>query len=569
MHAGTRSILFALGALFLPHFASAQELELSVRNRTQSNMTVFALWESRNGTRARLGDVRPNQTSNFTIDVEGQRVTLTVQVAGNRTRVGGTREDWYAPIRPGEKLEWEIRSVSPLDISYRAVGGSGGVFAGFGGDVAVGSPRMTGHTGVSQLRIQEAQGVADEAGRVAAYQIALEAVNLGLIDDDENPMAYLHLGIVHAGLKDYAAAITAFDRAEAIYPAYFDEDGGTGAYRLNAWLDAYNDAQARLDAQDPAGALELFEMANSLYDRRVEAYLNIAVTAASSLGDIEVSIAAWRKALEVIASPDGNPGDDETRQMWDNDFWIMAQSNLGRLLSSTGAADEAVVVFETILERFPNNTDAQSSLALALTQSGQGGDALAVFDAILDSPDASALDYFNAGVSLFAADQFDRAVIAFEQTVAASPMYRDALQSLALTLNQMEEYEAQIPYSEKLIELDPFNDYAYFVHINALLRVGGDYQAVLDVREALPFWIEELSLQPLATGARVSGLAVNKALEPGASITLRFTFYDNAGNSVGSADAAVTISDPDVAHSFDVTFTGEEQVLGYSYEFGG
>ena len=47
---------------------------------------------------------------------------------------------------------------------------------------------MTGHTGISQLRIQEAQGIADDVEREAAYRIALDAVNLGLVDDDENPV---------------------------------------------------------------------------------------------------------------------------------------------------------------------------------------------------------------------------------------------------------------------------------------------------------------------------------------------------------------------------------------------
>ena len=247
----------------------------------------------------------------------------------------------------------------------------------------------------------------------------------------------------------------------------------------------------------------------------------------------------------------------------------MAQSNLGRLLSSTGLSAEAAVAFQAILDRFPENAEAQSSLALALAQSGQGGDALAVFDDILARDDAAPLDYFNAGVTLYAAEEMDRAIAAFEKTVAASPMYRDAVQNLAQSLNETENYEAQVPHSEKLIELDPFNDYAYLIHVRALVQIGGEYQALFDVMQALPFIVDGLQLQPLSAGARVSGLAVNKALEPGSSITLRFTFYDNDGNPVGSADTEVTLSVPDVAHEFTVTFTGEQQVLGYSYELVG
>jgi len=78
-------------------------------------------------------------------------------------------------------------------------------------------------------------------------------------------------------------------------------------------------------------------------------------------------------------------------------------------------------------------------------------------------------------------------------------MYRDALQNLAQTLNQMEDYEAQIPHSEKLIELDPFNDYAHLMHVRALVQLGRDaaYTAALDVMQARPVIAPFLRLQPV------------------------------------------------------------------------
>ena len=431
-------------------------------------------------------------------------------------------------------------------------------------------PSASRYTVISQLKIQEAQGLEDDSLRAVAYREALETINDGLANENDNPMAYLHLGIVQTGLKDYVEADRAFDQAEAMYPAYVDEQAGTGAYRLQAWIAAYNDALARLDAQDSEGAIELFHMANMVYAHRAEAYLNIG-SALANLGDMDGSIEAWQSAIAVIESPDGNPGDDETRARWDTEYWIMAQSNLGRLLPGAGRQEEAVAVFETFLERFPDNQDARSSLALALAQSGQGGDALSVFDEILASDDAAPLNYFNAGVTLYAAEQMDKAAIAFEKTLARSPMFRDALQNLVQTLNLLEDYEAQIPHSERLVELDPFNDYAYQMHVRALVQVGreSDGVAALGIMQALPFVVDELLLQPLASGCRVEGVAVNKALEPGTSITLRFTFYDDHGNPVGSEDTEVTISDPEVAHTFDVTFDMEMQVLGYSYELVG
>ncbi len=571
MHIGTRLVPLLLGALLTPHFAAAQdeEVELNILNQTSEALTVFALWE--NGTEGRLGDLAPNQSRSFMVPIRGQEVTLSVQATqfrvqgGRRARTGGDNPEDFAPVRAGDRLAWEIRQADPLDLRYRRTGS-----AVVSGNVESREPWVSPYTAISELQLQDAQRIEDDSLRAVAYRRALETINDGLVEESENPMAFFHLGIVNNGLKDYVGAALAFDQAEALYPDYVDEEPGTGSYRLVAWFDAYNDALVKLDAQDAAGAVELFRMANMLYANRVEAYLNIG-NALASVGDMEGSIEAWQGAIAVIESPEGAPGDDETRETWDTEFWMMAHSNLGRLLPGVGRSEEAVVVFETILERFPDDAEARSSLALALAQSGQGDDALSVFDEILASEDAAPLDYFNAGVSLYSADQMDRAALAFGKAVARSPMYIDALQNLVETLNLVEDYEAQIPNSEKLVELDPFNDYFHMMHVRALVQVGREPDAVaaLSIMQALPFVIAELRLQPTANGARVSGVALNKALEPGTSITLRFTFYDDDGNPVGSADTEVTISDPEVAHTFDVTFNGEMQVLGYSYELVG
>ncbi|MCH8813304.1 MAG: tetratricopeptide repeat protein [Gemmatimonadetes bacterium] len=248
----------------------------------------------------------------------------------------------------------------------------------------------------------------------------------------------------------------------------------------------------------------------------------------------------------------------------------MSHSNLGRLLVSQGRAEEAVAVFETLLDRDPENTEARSSLAMALAQSGQGDGALTIFDEILARDDGAPLDYYNAGVTLYGAGELDKAALAFEKTVARSPMYKDALQNLVQTYFAMENFEALVPHSRKLLELDPFNDYIHRMHVQAMAQIGHeDLVDALGVLQALPFQIDELALQPLGAGCRITGVAINNALDSGTALTLRFTFYDNEGNPVGTADTEVTVSDPDVAHPFDLTFDSDMQILGYSYELVG
>ena len=430
-------------------------------------------------------------------------------------------------------------------------------------------PRVSRYTAVSAARIADAQRIEDEVIRVETYREVLEIINTGLEREDDNPEAYLHLGIVQTGLGNYLAADSAFDRAEEMYPDYVDApEGGTTPFRLNAWFQAYTDASASSEEGNDEGAVELFHIANIIYDRRPEAYLSIGSQLAG-LGDLDGSIDAWRSAIAVIESPDIDPGDDATRESWDTEFWPMAHSNLGRVLEMAQRAEEAVPVYEKLLERDPDNQEARSSLAIALAMTGQGDDAVSFFDEILARDDGTALDYFNAGVSLYQVDQLDKASVGFVKALERAPMFRDALQSLCQTLDVLEDYEAQVPYSERLLKLDPHNEYGYQMHIRALVQVGRQTDGVgaLDIMQGLPFITDNLQLQPLASGARVSGTAMNKTLAPGTSVTLRFTFYADDGSPVGSEDVEVTISDPDVAHTFQLTFEGEADVLGYGYEF--
>ena len=429
-------------------------------------------------------------------------------------------------------------------------------------------PRVSQYTAMSALRIQEAQTAEDDSVRDEQYRAALEVIYDGLERDDDNPEAYLHLGIAQSGLKNYLAADSAFDRAEAMYPEYVDLERGTGPYRFNGWLQAYNEATDRVDAQDPEGAVVLYRLANVLFDKRPEGYLNLGAQTAA-LGEIEASIQAWRDAIAVIESPDADPGDEDTRLAWDTQFWTMAHTNLGRVLEMAGRPEDAIPVYETLLERDPDDAQARSALAIALASTGQEDDALTMFDEILRGDDSAPLDYYNAGVSLYTSERFEQAVLGFEKALERAPMFRDALQNLTQSLNEMEDYEAQIPYSERLLELDPYNEYCTQLHIRALVQVGrqADGVALLDHLQALPFVTDLLQLQAINEGASVSGVALNKTLEPGTTITLRFTFYDNDRNPLGTEDVEVMISDPDVPHRFQLTFSAETQVLGYSYEF--
>ena len=428
-------------------------------------------------------------------------------------------------------------------------------------------PRMESVNAVVAIKLQEAEGEEDPLAAAEIYRESLEDIYKAIENDRTNPTGYLHLGVARLGLGEYLAADSAFDQAEGLYPEYVDEDGGTGGFRENGWIDAYNEGIVALDANDEETALGHFRTANVLFDRRPEAFLNLAATYANT-GQLDESIDAWRDAIAVIDSPDSRPRNEETRENWISEFRPMALSNLGQILAAANRADEAVTIFEEILENDPDNGRARSALAIALGQSGQADDALGVYDEILESDDASALDYFNAGVTLYGAEAYERATTAFEKVLERAPMYRDALQNLVQTLALSEDYEAQLPFSEKLLEMDGQNYLGYQMHLRALSQLGRSEEVgpVLDAMQALTFLVDDLQLQPRGDGGRVLGTVTNKLLEEGASVTLRFHFYDDGGNELGTEDVSVPVPPVDVAQQFQVSIDTETMVMGYSYE---
>ena len=431
-------------------------------------------------------------------------------------------------------------------------------------------PRIESRNALVAIALQKAESQAADSAFDEArgtYRKALQDIYEAIDNDPKNPTGYLHLGVARLGLGEYLPADSAFDQAEALYPPFFDEQGGTGAFRENGWIDAYNEGITALDAGDNDQALEYFAIANIMFDKRPEAFLNLAATYANT-GQMDASADAWKGAIAVIDSPDSRPRDEETRLNWVNRYRPMALMNLAQVLASSDRAEEAIAIYREVLEKDPDNDRARSGLAIALGQSGQAEDALSVYDEILNSDDAPPLDYFNAGVTLYGAEDYDRARVAFEKVLVGAPMYRDALQNLAQTLALSEAYEDQLPHTEKLLEMDGYNYLAYQMHIRALSQSGRgeEVAALLAKMQELPFIVDNLQLQPRSDGGRVLGIVANKLLEEGASVTLKFSFYDSQGNELTTQDVSVQLGAVDVAQQFQATVDTEVGVMGYSYE---
>lgn len=428
-------------------------------------------------------------------------------------------------------------------------------------------PRNNSYTALAAAHLQEAQAaVGDDVAAAAAYERALGLSTDGIQSDPTNPQSHFHAGLALVGLGRYLEADSAFTRAEELWPEYLEE---TVLYRENGWIMAYNEGIGLMGTDDDR-ALALFMQANTIFDGRPEAFMNTAATL-SNREDYEGALQAYEDVRRTLDMPQTRERDEETVARWLT-YRTTSMLNTGQLLLATDRADSAAAIYRTILDEEPDNERATSNLAIALAQSGEGDSALTIYEDILADTASSEYDFYNAGVGFYQAESWEKASIAFREVMDRNSMHRDALQNLSQSMVLAAEYEAMLPYSEKLLAMDPHNEFAYRFHARALAETGSTNEAVtlMEDMEALPFFVDNLRIRQMGdTGARVDGVLVNNTLEEGVSIKFLFHFFNRAGTELGTNEVEVNAGPADMALSFELDFRGEEEVSGYSYEVVG
>ena len=229
----------------------------------------------------------------------------------------------------------------------------------------------------------------------------------------------------------------------------------------------------------------------------------------------------------------------------------------------------ANLIEQVVVDEDPSNSSAQGTLAFLLSQSGAGEDAMAIFDVILAGDEGDWTQYYNAGLSLYRAEDWARCALAFEKVLERAPKHRDAMDYRVEALRNAGQYAEQIEVSAALIELDPNNRIALTLHYQALSTEGAgqeELQPTLDQLLDLQFEMEGLTLAAAPEGGSVSGYFINKAMDPGATIKLAFTYYDDIGEAIGTTDVEIEVPDLDGETTFNISFDTDIPVVGYSYE---
>jgi len=424
-------------------------------------------------------------------------------------------------------------------------------------------PRDTNNTRTADRALEDGDKSDDPAERTAKFQQALASAQAEIAENANNPLGYRLAALASLALEQYAEAGRYFDQANELYPLYIAEDM---PLRENTWIDLYQKASPFIESGDYEAAAEIFEDANAIFQGRPEVMVTLAQIYAS-INQLDKSIEYMDKVDEFMASDAAAATEPEMLAGWKEQADGLLELR-AQVLAAAGRLEEAVATYQKLRERDPSNSDYTLRQAMTLMDLDRKDEALELYGQLLDSPNVSGAELYAIGVGFYQVDDFDRAVRGFSGAVAANPRDRDAIEMWARTLQLDSAYAEIPPIAERWLELDP-NSQSGWAILAQSANASGDTettQQAMNGLQSLQVAVEQLELQRFGSGGGVvAGAVMNKTLEPGATVTLSFTFYGEDDSPMGSLSVPVTVGDKDVPVSFEGELSSQDPIGGYSY----
>lgn len=396
------------------------------------------------------------------------------------------------------------------------------------------------------------------------YQRALEQAQQGLEADANNPQHYFLAGQAHLGLGNVDEALEMFERAQQIYPAYELE---IEPVREQAWAIAFNEGVNAYNAGDMETAAAAWSRANRVYDMRPETHLNLAVIYTQQ-AEYDRAIEAYRGGLAALEREPATRvlTDEERAERLESRATIT--TNLAQLLNYTEQYAEAERLFRQQLETNPDDVEAQSNLALSLARQGRTDEAQAIYNRLLADPSLGTIDLFNVGVALFQAENYEQSAAAFRRYTEVQSNSRDGWYNYANALYAQNLWRELVPVAERLVRLDPLNENSALILARAYRETGQNQQALrtLQGNEAHPVHVEDLEFRSGTQRSIVSGRVTGNQAAAGSPVQLRFTFYGETGQTLGTETVTVTAPSKGSSAPFEVAHANATPAVTYSYE---
>jgi tetratricopeptide (TPR) repeat protein len=258
------------------------------------------------------------------------------------------------------------------------------------------------------------------------------------------------LGWARLNAGDPSAAETAFKKCLEIQKDHPAALNGLGVIAYNRkdftaaekhWLAAAKDAPAAW-----VGLARLYLLQGKYAD--AEKYARLVSTTPGDDGIAQQLLQAAQAktvspALRAMIEPgaaNGAGGDDITRA------WA---------LLNAGKPNQARELFESAVNKTPNDLAARNGLGFALLNLGKTRDAKAQFEACLKQDPKAAAPMNGLAVCLKSEGKTDEAIALWEKLVKAAPAPNAGTTGLAFTYLEQKNYAKALPYLEQLIKVAP------------------------------------------------------------------------------------------------------------------
>ncbi len=404
------------------------------------------------------------------------------------------------------------------------------------------------------------------AEKQALYEQALASLKLAMADPKEqgNAKVWLLAGQAYAQLGQIPQADSALKKAEQLRPEYKQE---IEMAREQAWLTEFKAGSDMLDKSQPDSAAVLMTLAESIYDQRPEAQLNLGVIYLNAQ-KYDQAAAALMQATQRLSGPlfaKLKPEDQTLWKGWDqlvDNLRAQIESNKGITAFRSDDFDGAATAFAAAYKINPASRDYIYNLA----------ESLFAKSARLERQRTDAETAMNT-----------KAAPAGPKRGAAKPAAA-ASDTLARTVKALDAQLAPvwvqlIDAADKLLPIEPANADVYIMLAKAyrgqsLAAANAAEQKALQDKaidalnkaQALPFEVTEVTATYGDT-TKVAGKVKNHTLKQGTEAKIHFTFMAMDGSTIGSSDVTVPVSGgADSLTPFDAKAATKGQVGGWKYE---
>ncbi len=290
--------------------------------------------------------------------------------------------------------------------------------------------------------------------RGEAYVIYLMQPNASAVV----PRSALGLTTNPTGTIDlYAAADSAFTAVEKAQP---ECTAVIAQWRQQKpWLNALNGAINALNAGQLDSA-EMLAKRSLVLDRRAPYAYSVLGSVAQNRKDWVAANSYWKQTL-TAAGTDTAYADVRTKTMYEIASAASDRADAASGAAKRAAAREAIKPWQDYLAVASNDillADAVDNMSRMYVDAGDSASVAAVYAPMLANPSKyGELSLVHAGVVATRNGHHADAIKLFDAALTQNPYSRDAINNLAATYIQNNEYSKAFPLINKLVTLDPSN----------------------------------------------------------------------------------------------------------------